>query len=418
MAPMTVWLLALAACMLPQEIEVQLAETQRVIAAAHRVHADLCAPEELANAESAADFTKLELEAGDVRRAGEDVIFAAAMATAALDKATPCGGVDRDADTIADIIDDCPDQPEDIDGDRDEDGCRDIDSFGDEDHDGIKNSDDACVDQPEDFDEDNDQDGCPEVSGDADGDGKVDAADKCPNDPEDKDNWMDQDGCPDPDNDGDAVADFRDMCAFVAEDMDAWFDEDGCPDPDNDLDGMPDVTDQCPNQQGDRLRNGCPAADADGDGVGDDVDRCPAEPETKNAYLDDDGCPDTPPEMVRVTRTQVEIQETIQFGTGSAQLLPTSYKILDQVVQVLKDAPDMRLMIEGHTDNEGGDDVNLTLSRERANAVRRYLESKGVQTGRLEASGFGETRPLDTNRTLEGRARNRRVEFHIQPAKP
>lgn len=411
-------LVLLVGCTLPQEIQVTLAETERTILAAHKVHAPLCAPEELANAEASVDFTKRELATGDIRRAGEDVTFAAAMATAALEKATPCGGPDRDADKIADIVDTCPDQPEDYDGDRDEDGCRDIDPFGDEDKDGLRNSDDACVDDPEDFDGDNDADGCPEISGDADGDGRVDAADKCPNDPEDMDTFLDLDGCPEPDNDADTVLDFRDMCAFVAEDLDAWFDEDGCPDSDNDLDGMPDLTDQCPNQPGDRMRNGCPAADADGDGVADDVDKCPAEKETVNQYLDEDGCPDVPQDLVRVTRTQVEIKETIEFQTGSATLLGTSSKVLDQIVKVLTDAPDMRLRIEGHTDNEGGDDANLELSRQRAMAVQRYLVSKGIAANRLEAIGYGETKPIDTNRIPQGRQRNRRVEFHIvEPAK-
>jgi outer membrane protein OmpA-like peptidoglycan-associated protein len=301
-----------------------------------------------------------------------------------------------------------------MDGDRDDDGCRDIDPQGDEDHDGIRNSDDACMDQPEDFDGDSDQDGCPEVSGDADGDRIVDAADRCPNDPEDVDGFLDLDGCPDPDNDQDGVVDFNDMCPFVPEDVDQWFDEDGCPDPDNDLDGMPDVTDQCPNVPGDRYRNGCPAADADGDGVSDDLDRCPGQLETKNNYLDEDGCPDTPPDQVRVTRTQVELKDqTIQFQTGSASILPSSFSLLDQIVKVLGDAPTMKLRIEGHTDNEGGDEANLELSRQRALSVRKYLESKGIASQRLESVGLGETHPIDTNRTPEGRARNRRVEFHI-----
>ncbi len=404
------------ACTLPQEVQRTLAETQATLLAAHQVHADLCAPEELANAESSVDFVQLELTSGEIRRAGEDVTFAHTMAIAALDKATPCGGPDRDRDTIADIVDQCPDEPEDLDNDRDEDGCRDLDPLGDEDHDGVRNSDDACVMEPEDFDGDNDTDGCPEVSGDRDGDGRVDAADRCPTDAEDLDTFEDADGCPDPDNDADTILDFRDMCPFIAEDPDAWFDEDGCPDADNDLDGMPDLIDQCPNASGDRFNNGCPAADADGDGVADAIDRCPAEQETRNNYLDEDGCPDTGSELVRVTRTQVEIREIIQFQTGSAQILAASNKVLDAVVKVMTDAPDMKIRVEGHTDNEGGDDANLALSKSRAEAVRRYLETKGISGNRLASQGYGETKPLDTNRTPEGRTRNRRVEFHIQGA--
>jgi OOP family OmpA-OmpF porin len=103
----------------------------------------------------------------------------------------------------------------------------------------------------------------------------------------------------------------------------------------------------------------------------------------------------------------------VKFSTGNAYIEPVSYELLDSVVQVLNDAPSMRLRIEGHTDALGGDDVNLRLSRERAEAVRAYLMSKGVSEARVEASGFGEVRPIDTNRTEKGRALNRRVEFHI-----
>ena len=109
----------------------------------------------------------------------------------------------------------------------------------------------------------------------------------------------------------------------------------------------------------------------------------------------------------------VEIKETIQFETGSATLLPASFKILDDVHTVLKDDPEMNLRIEGHTDSVGGDDFNLKLSNERANSVRVYLEGQGVDRTRLTSIGHGETKPIDTNRTPEGRQRNRRVEFHI-----
>jgi outer membrane protein OmpA-like peptidoglycan-associated protein len=73
----------------------------------------------------------------------------------------------------------------------------------------------------------------------------------------------------------------------------------------------------------------------------------------------------------------------------------------------------MNLRIEGHTDSVGGDSMNLKLSNERAGSVRVYLESKGADRGRLNSVGHGETKPIDTNRTPEGRQRNRRVEFHI-----
>jgi OOP family OmpA-OmpF porin len=407
--------LLLAACADPRKVRATYDDTKHVLDEANKVFARQCAPEELANAESAVAFTELEFQQGSIRRASDHVNYAHEWAEAALAKATPCGSADRDKDTIADIVDDCPDEPEDMDGDRDDDGCRDLDPNGDEDGDGIKNIDDGCVDVPEDFDGDKDEDGCPETSEDHDGDGIIDAIDQCVDDPEDLDGFKDSDGCPDPDNDNDGLTDINDQCPKVAEDKDGWADDDGCPDPDNDADGLPDSSDQCPNEPGDRLNGGCPNQDRDKDGIADANDRCPDNPETVNQYLDDDGCPDTPPSRVVVTKTQIEIKETIQFQTGSATLLPASIPVLNDVAQVLKDAPTYKVRIEGHTDNEGSDDVNLRLSQERAESVKAYLESVGIAGERLQAEGFGETRPIDTNRTASGRQKNRRVEFHIIP---
>ncbi|MCB9688601.1 MAG: OmpA family protein [Alphaproteobacteria bacterium] len=409
--PLLAWLAQ--GCVVTSTLPDQVARTQDTISAAHRVYAPLCAPRDLAEAQSNLDFSKIELSQGYPRRAAEHLVVAYDHAVKALEISTPCGGVDTDKDTIADIVDRCPKEPEDFDGDNDEDGCRDIDKYGDEDGDGIVNIEDGCVDQPEDFDGDNDEDGCPETSEDSDGDGLINAVDSCPTEAEDLDGFKDSDGCPEYDNDSDGVVDLNDACPLVPEDQDLWEDEDGCPDPDNDLDGIPDVNDQCPNQPGDRDHNGCPLEDADKDGVADAVDRCPNEPETVNQYLDEDGCPDEAQSGLRVTNTQIEIEETIQFQTGQAELLPASFPILDKVVKVMKDAPYLRLRIEGHTDSEGSDESNMTLSRERAFAVRRYVESRGIAADRLESQGFGETRPIDTNRTPSGRARNRRVEFHI-----
>jgi OmpA-OmpF porin, OOP family len=406
--------LCLAACAQPTLIRQNLDETQAIISAAHKVYGPLCAPQEIATAQAQLDFTRIELSQGFARRAEQHLALSKASAIAALDKATPCGGVDQDKDTIPDIVDRCINEPEDFDNDRDEDGCRDIDPYGDEDGDGINNQEDGCVDDPEDFDGHNDEDGCPETSEDSDGDGIVEVVDKCPNEPEDMDGFQDRDGCPDPDNDNDTIPDIRDACALVAEDLDGWDDEDGCPDPDNDLDGVPDKFDQCPNVAGARDKDGCPLEDADKDGIADANDRCPTEPETKNGYLDEDGCPDQPPGSVTVTNTRVEIKDIVRFETGAATLAPSSLATLNDVVQVLKDAPTMRLRVEGHTDAEGADDANMRLSKERAQSVRVYIESQGIDPSRLSSVGYGETKPIDTNRTPNGRAKNRRVEFHIE----
>lgn len=396
-------------------VKQKLDATQIVIAQANSVYARQCAPVEIANAESGVAFTEIEFQQGDVRRAQDHVIFAEQWAQKALEVATPCGTADRDKDKIVDIVDSCPDEPEDYDGVADEDGCRDIDPNGDEDGDGIKNIDDACLMVPEDFDSDQDDDGCPETSEDTDGDKIIDAIDQCISEAEDYDTFKDTDGCPDPDNDNDGVLDMRDQCPKIAEDLDNWADDDGCPDPDNDNDTLADEFDKCPNEPGDRINNGCPNLDRDKDGVSDANDKCPDNPETMNGYLDEDGCPDSPPSRVVVTRTQIEIKERIQFATGKATLLPASTPVLNDVAQVMKDAPNLHIRVEGHTDADGEEPFNLKLSQERAAAVKTYLESQGIASARLEAIGYGETSPIDTNRTSAGKANNRRVEFHIVP---
>ena len=86
---------------------------------------------------------------------------------------------------------------------------------------------------------------------------------------------------------------------------------------------------------------------------------------------------------------------------------------LDKVVTTLKGAPTMRIRVEGHTDNQGDDAVNQQVSQARAEAVRDFLISQGIGTTRVEAVGYGETRPIDTNSTEAGRARNRRIEFRV-----
>lgn len=403
-----------AGCVRTHALQYQLDETDAALTQVHNYHGRLCAPELTAQAEAAQAFARLELDQGSLHRGAEHAAMALDMARTAATSAKPCGTADRDNDRIADVVDECPDEPEDYDGNRDDDGCRDIDGYGDDDGDRIRNIDDDCPFQPEDYDGDNDEDGCPETSADRDGDNIVDSIDQCPDQAEDLDGYVDSDGCPDPDNDNDGLADLLDHCPKVSEDPDGWLDEDGCPDPDNDNDGIPDTHDECPNEPGDRVLNGCPSEDADNDGIADSRDQCPDQPETHNDYLDEDGCPDTPTQTVRVTHTRVEvIRETIQFATGSATLLPTSFTVLDDVHKVLVDAPSMELRIEGHTDNEGNETANYRLSKERAESVKVYLTSRGVESSRIEVVGYGETRPIDTNRTSSGRATNRRVEFHI-----
>jgi hypothetical protein len=169
----------------------------------------------------------------------------------------------------------------------------------DRDGDGIKDDADQCPTDPEDLDGHEDSDGCPDRDNDL--DTIEDSADKCPNQAEDPDGFEDLDGCPDPDNDKDGINDDNDVCPLEAETKNGFEDEDGCPDvPDTDNDGVPDSEDKCPQDAEDtdgfEDTDGCPDEDNDGDGVPDNRDECIDEPETVNEFQDEDGCPDEAPD--------------------------------------------------------------------------------------------------------------------------
>lgn len=255
---------------------------------------------------------------------------------------------------------------------------------------------------------------------DADGDGIADELDKCVNVPEDPDNFQDADGCPDNDNDADTILDQFDECPDDPEDVDGFEDKNGCPDNDNDGDGVADISDRCPlapetiNDY--RDEDGCPDTpeygDRDGDGYTDSRDRCPDEAETFNGIEDEDGCPEKG--RVSLEKGAIKISERIYFETGRAEIQARSHSLLDEIAQVLIANPKLKkVRIEGHTDNVGNDMGNLKLSQNRAESVRQYLVKAGVAADRLDSRGFGESYPLTTNDTDEGRAQNRRVEFII-----
>lgn len=256
---------------------------------------------------------------------------------------------------------------------------------GDSDGDGIKDDVDDCPDEAEDMDKFQDADGCPES--DNDGDGILDAVDKCPLQAEDKDGYMDEDGCPeeDDDSDGDGILNSVDKCQNDAEDMDGFEDTDGCPDTDNDKDSILDAVDKCPN-----------------------------EAEVINGVEDEDGCPDKGKSKVKITETKIEILEKVFFATGKASIKKRSFGLLNQVAAVLKAYPKMtKIRVEGHTDDRGKDQANLKLSEARAKSVVDYLVGQGVAAERLVSKGYGETKPIEPNKTRAGRGANRRVEFTI-----
>jgi OOP family OmpA-OmpF porin len=118
--------------------------------------------------------------------------------------------------------------------------------------------------------------------------------------------------------------------------------------------------------------------------------------------------------VARIEKGQIVIREQVQFAYNSAQILNASNFILEAVLKVLTENPDLtKISIQGHTDSKGGDAFNKKLSASRANSVMQWLIRKGIDKKRFDAQGFGEEKPIDSNDNDEGRANNRRVEFHI-----
>ena len=150
--------------------------------------------------------------------------------------------------------------------------------------------------------------------------------------------------------------------------------------------------------------------DSDDDGIPDILDNCPFE---KGPVINR-GCPMSRRQKVAMREDRIDILEKVQFAPGSARIRPRSFAMLDQVVSVLKNHPDVvRVQVEGHTDSTGSARTNTVLSQARAKSVAAYLVSHGIERARLDARGFGPSRPLATNVTRTGREANRRVEFRV-----
>ena len=245
-------------------------------------------------------------------------------------------------------------------------------------------------------------DACPEVAGlkqfngcpDTDGDGIADKDDSCP----EVAGPAEFNGCPD--TDGDGIADKDDSCPDIA----GLKSLNGCPDADGD--GVTDKSDKCPDVAGPKENAGCPWPDRDGDKVLDKDDKCPDVAGTAA----NNGCPEVSDEVIKRLN---DYAKTILFDSGKASFKQQTYPVLQAMVAILKEYPGSRFSLEGHTDSDGTDVANQKLSEDRAGAVKNYLGENGIESDRLSSVGFGESKPIDTNKTKAGKANNRRVEVKL-----
>ena len=150
---------------------------------------------------------------------------------------------------------------------------------------------------------------------------------------------------------------------------------------------------------------GCPA-DSDDDGVIDEIDRCPTTPGNGTV----NGCPEVREEVKKRLNFATR---GIYFETGRATLKSNSYAMLNEIISILEEYTDYSLRIGGYTDSQGSEATNLKLSQARVDAVKSYLIRNSVNEARIEATGYGEAKPIATNATATGRAQNRRVELEL-----
>ena len=256
----------------------------------------------------------------------------------------------------------------------------------DTDGDGIYDKDDACPEVA----------GLPEFKGcpDTDKDGIQDSEDACPEEAGTKE----LNGCPD--TDGDGIINKEDACP----DDKGTKMMNGCPDADGD--GVADKDDKCPTVAGAKDNAGCPWPDTDGDGVADKDDKCP----TVAGTVANNGCPEVSDDTMKKLN---DYGKTILFNSGKASFQKQTIPVLKAMAAILKEYPTAKFSLEGHTDSDGKDTMNQKLSEDRAAAVKNFLVENGIDASRLSSKGFGESMPVDSNKTAKGKANNRRVEVKL-----
>jgi len=304
----------------------------------------------------------------------------------------------------------------------------------DSDKDGVKDSEDKCPNTPRGAQVD--ASGCPI---DSDADGVPDGLDQCPNTPQGA--TVDSRGCTS-DSDNDGVPNGLDKCAGTA--AGTVVDASGCP-ADTDKDGVPDGVDKCANTPAGAIvdATGCPV-DSDGDGVPDGIDQCPGTPpntqvDTRGCATDSDNdgvtddkdkCPNTLPNVkvdsdgcpIELNERETELLDKgrittreIHFETAKWDILPESEPVLDDIGKILIQWPQLKIEIGGHTDARGSVAYNHDLSQKRAQAVLEYVivHFPQINKDQYTAVGYGELKPIASNKTVEGMAKNRRVEFKV-----
>ncbi|MDB4266732.1 OmpA family protein [Flavobacteriaceae bacterium] len=201
-----------------------------------------------------------------------------------------------------------------------------------------------------------------------------------------------------PDTDGDGILDKDDNCPEIP----GLATFNGCPDTDGD--GIQDSQDDCPQIPGLIQYNGCP--DTDGDGIQDSEDKCPE----VFGLIENEGCP----KMTEKVKDRLEkIEQLILFETDQDILTEEALISLEEVYSILIQYPNLNIIVEGHTDDTGGVNYNQELSEKRVATVLLFLIKRGISSSKIKSAAYGETRPLRTNSTSEGRRYNRRVQFNI-----
>lgn len=193
---------------------------------------------------------------------------------------------------------------------------------------------------------------------------------------------------------------------------------------DTDNDGIVDASDICPEVFGEISNYGCPKVDSDGDGVIDSLDNCP----DTTGPANNNGCPilntlnkillaqsenlnSNDEVYTNSSEILIELAKQIKFDAGNYNFTQKTYPILLAIVKLMKQNPNSTYKLMGHSDSVGSFRKNRILSKARANAVRNYLIDGGIPQENLKASGLGESKPVDSNINMKGRANNRRIEI-------